>query len=83
MGGRKRIVSDWEILKIFIESSDPVMSAKEVSEKIAIGRQGTYQRLEELEDLNHVKSKKIGAGRAWWITEKGREYVQNENAPEA
>jgi CTP-dependent riboflavin kinase len=83
MGGRKPVVKDYEILSAFVQSSDPVLSSAEVSESISITENGTYKRLVELQDECYVNSKKIARGRAWWITEKGRDYVQNENAPEA
>lgn len=78
MAGRKPRVSDSEILEVFAASSDPVLSAKEVSEEIDIGERGTYQRLEELRDRNLVEDKKIGQARAWWITDAGRDFLSGD-----
>ena len=74
-GGRKRTVSDAEILAVFDGSADPVLSAPEVAEGLPIGKTGTYQRLRELQSDGLVKSKKIGQGRAWWLTDAGREFL--------
>lgn len=78
MVGREKTVSDSEILLVFKESKDPVLSAPEVSKDISIGKTGTYQRLRELESKGWLDSKKIGQGRAWWITEKGKQHLKND-----
>jgi biotin operon repressor len=72
MAGRKRTVSDREILLVFKEAADPVLSAPEVSEELPIGETGTYKRLRELREEGLLASKKIGQGRAWWLTDEGR-----------
>jgi len=79
MGGRKPIVSDYEILEIFASTEDPVLSAPEVSEEIKIGKQGTYQRLKELHERGLLGTKKVGQGRAWWITNTGREFLEESD----
>ena len=79
MGGRKPTVSDAEILSTFVDSVDPVLSAPEVSESLSIGTQGTYQRLRELHDRGLLDTKKVGQGRAWWITDEGRTFVDEES----
>lgn len=81
-GGRRKTISDEEFLKTIStlqsEDSNPVITSSELAEEISIGRQGTYQRLEELEDRKLVRSKKVGTGRAWWLTECGRAYIEDE-----
>jgi predicted transcriptional regulator len=77
MGGRKPTVSDSEILSIFLDSEDPVLSSTEVSEHLSIGSQGTYQRLKELHERGFVETKKVGQGRAWWITDAGHEFIED------
>jgi predicted transcriptional regulator len=76
MGGRKPTVSDSEILAIFADSEDPVLSAPEVAENVSIGSQGTYQRLKELHDRGLLATKKVGQGRAWWLTPEGRTFLE-------
>ncbi|MFC4406397.1 helix-turn-helix domain-containing protein [Haloarchaeobius iranensis] len=79
MGGRKPTVSDREILGIFAETTEPVLSASEVADQLPIGQTGTYQRLRELHDRGLLDTKKVGQGRAWWITDEGRTFVDEES----
>lgn len=73
MAGRGKRVDDSEILKVFITGEDPVYSAAQVSSQINIGKNATDKRLRTLEDQGFLASKKIGPGRAWWITDQGTE----------
>lgn len=61
-------VSDEAILSIFIESSDPVLTATEAAEQIPLTRRGLYNRLKNLEKEGEIRSKKVG-GRTtvWWV----------------
>jgi len=81
-GGRKPVVSDSQILELFISASDPVVSAPELAEELPISKTGVYKRLRDLDDRGLVDSKKFGQGRAWWITEKGREFIEDEPEPD-
>ncbi len=66
--GRKPTVGDEEILEIFREQSDPVLTATEVSEHLPLGRRGTLKRLRDLEDRRILQSKEVGSGsRIWWF----------------
>lgn len=66
--GRKPTVSDDEILEVIRQSSDPVLTTKEVAESIGLGRRGTYDRLEQLTDEGKVHKKKVGErGTVWWV----------------
>jgi predicted ArsR family transcriptional regulator len=74
-GGRKPVVSDEQILSLFLDSPDPVMSAPELAEELPISKTGVYKRLRDLQERELLASKKIGQGRAWWITETGEEFL--------
>lgn len=78
MAGRSPTVSDKEILSIFADAADPVLSAPEVADQLSIGEQGTYQRLRELEEKGALDSKKIARGRAWWITGRGERHLAGD-----
>ncbi|EMA46611.1 hypothetical protein C448_05898 [Halococcus morrhuae DSM 1307] len=68
--GRKPTVSDDEILEIFRNSTDPVLTAPEISDLISISRRGTLDRLKNLEEDGILQSKKVGGRRAvWWYPE--------------
>ncbi len=66
--GPKPRVSDEEILKIFRQSADPVLTASEVATEIPIKRRSVYDRLVQLEEEGLLESKKVG-GRTtvWWL----------------
>lgn len=66
--GPKPQVSNEELLEIFRESKDPVLTASEVAQHVSIKRRSVYDRLRNLEDSGELKSKKVG-GRTtvWWL----------------
>lgn len=79
MGGRPPETTDIEILEVFIQSDDLVLSTREVSEKIAYSQPGTYKRLRTLEEKDWLGSKMLGDVRAWWLTDKGRTQLNKEH----
>lgn len=68
--GRKPTVSDSEILEVFEQASDPVLTTKEVADEIGIGRRGTYDRLQKLADDKEIQMKKVGETAAVWWSER-------------
>lgn len=65
--GREPTVSDEEILDVFRDASDPVLTTSEVSEEIGIGHRGTFDRLDQLEADGKLNMKKVGETAAvWW-----------------
>lgn len=76
-GGRSPVVTDDEILRALIEHEDPVCTSSELADDLPINRPGVYKRLRQLEDEGLVTGKKIGPGKAWWITNDGRNYVND------
>jgi hypothetical protein len=70
MAGREPTVSNEEILNVFREAADPVLTTAEVAEAIDLGRRGTLNRLKQLSDENHLRMKKVGETSAvWWSPE--------------
>lgn len=65
--GPKPQVSDDELLKVFENSVDPVLTASELAEHVSIERRSVYDRLRKLEEDSVLESKKVG-GRTtvWW-----------------
>ena len=61
-------VSDEEILQVFRQSADPVLTASEVATDLPIKRRSVYDRLSQLEEEDILESKKVG-GRTtvWWL----------------
>lgn len=63
-------ISDEEILAVFQDTEDPVLSTAEVTERIPLKRRATYNRLRSLADGGRLKSKQIGGrNTVWWLAE--------------
>jgi len=70
-------VTDEEILSLFRESQDPVLSTAEVAEQVPLKRRATYNRLRSLADEGRLESKQIGGrNTVWWLaeSEKNADY---------
>lgn len=66
--GRKPRVTDEEILQLFRETNDPVLSTAEVTEELPIKRSATYKRLASLQDDGKLTGKELGGrNNIWWI----------------
>lgn len=76
-GGREESVEDIEILRVFEKAEDPVLFTGEVAEEIGFSNQGTLPRLRKLDEKGLLSSKKGGKVPVWWITDRGRDYLEN------
>ncbi|WP_436935928.1 hypothetical protein [Halovenus marina] len=66
--GRKPRVTDDEILQLFRDTDDPVLSTAEVTNQLPIKRSATYKRLSALRDDGELTGKDIGGrNTVWWI----------------
>lgn len=73
-GGRKPRVTDADLLDVFRETADPVLSTAEVSDALPIKRRGTLNRLRALEDAGELDSKQIGGrNTVWWVIDESDE----------
>lgn len=75
-GGREETVNDSEILQLFLETDDPVLFTGEVADEIGFSNQGALPRLHDLEDRGLLNSKDGGRSIVWWITEDGKEFLE-------
>jgi len=63
-------VSADEIIDLFRDSNDPVLSTAEVAELIPLKRRATYNRLRSLADEGRLENKQIGGrNTVWWLAE--------------
>jgi predicted DNA-binding transcriptional regulator AlpA len=63
-------VTDKEILALFRESPDPVLSTAEVTEQVSLKRRSVYDRLSALADDGKLEHKQIGGrNTVWWLAE--------------
>lgn len=68
MSTRNDVSDDEEIISVFQESEDPVLTATEIADKLDMTRQGVKYRLDQLEDRGRVGRKKVGSRAvAWWL----------------
>ncbi|WP_435143817.1 hypothetical protein [Halobaculum sp. P14] len=74
-GGREETVDDSEILRVFRESEDPALFTGEVADAIGFSNQGTLPRLRNLAERGLLSTKKSGRVPMWWLTDEGREYL--------
>lgn len=80
MAGRRDTVSDAEILRFFTESNDPFLSTVEVADFLGFSNEGARKRLYDLADEGYLDYKRVGRSPAWWLTEKGVEYLRDEES---
>jgi predicted ArsR family transcriptional regulator len=59
--------TDEDILNLFRQTTDPVLTTTEVADQLSIGRRATLNRLQALENEGRLQSKKAGAkSTVWW-----------------
>jgi CTP-dependent riboflavin kinase len=80
MGGRPPDTTDREILSIFADSDEPVLSTTEVADTLSYSQGGTYKRLQQLGEEGLLRSKMIGDSKAWWLTEDGQDFLNKTTA---
>ena len=80
MGGRPPDTTDREILSIFADSDEPVLSTTEVADTLSYSQGGTYKRLQKLGEERLLCSKMIGDSKAWWLTEDGQRFLKETDA---
>jgi predicted transcriptional regulator len=77
MAGRPPDTTDREILSIFVESGEHILSTVEVSKALSYSQGGTYKRLDSLEEAGLLKTKNLGNANAWWLTDRGKEFLES------
>jgi predicted transcriptional regulator len=79
MAGRKPTKSDREILRVFVDHSDPALFTTEVGDELGFSQPGILKRLRSLEESDLIEGKSSGNSNIWWITESGREHLSEED----
>lgn len=61
-------ITDNEILSLFQNTTDPVLSTAEVTEQAPLARRSVYDRLVALREDGKLDSKEIGGrNTVWWL----------------
>ncbi len=72
--------SDAEILRLFRETADPVLFAREIADSLDTTRQTVYSRMEDLVDKGYVHTKKPGErSRIYWISYEGEQFLDSHS----
>lgn len=81
-GGRKPRATDEDILGVFRETADPVLSTAEVADALPIQRRGTLNRLRRLQEDGELDSKRIGGrNTVWWLAARPTSGAGGEPPP--
>jgi predicted transcriptional regulator len=56
-----------EVLSVFGDASDPVLTAEEVGDELDVTRQGAYYHLQNLQDSGRLERKCTGRDVVWWL----------------
>lgn len=78
MGGREETVTDEEILSLFAEADEPVLTTSDVADRVGLTNKGTGERLHSLEERGLLRIKEAGRAYVWWITEAGEEFFESD-----
>jgi len=71
--GRKKTISDAEILREVRLYPDPVVTAKEIANEIGMTSQGVNARFDGLADNGYLNKKQVGARAVvYWLTDSGK-----------
>jgi DNA-binding MarR family transcriptional regulator len=66
------------ILEALALAYSPVLGTSDIAERTGVSRQAVDQRLRRMSEDGLVETRKIGRARVWWLTNKGRAYVDPE-----
>ena len=76
MAGRKRQITDQEILRAVALSPDPIVTAPELAAELGVSRQGLNPRLQQLVDSGALEKRSVGSRAAvYWLTDDGRQAL--------
>ncbi|WP_122090353.1 hypothetical protein [Halalkalicoccus subterraneus] len=71
--GRKPRVTDGEVLAVFRQTDDPVLSTADVADELPIKRRATLTRLQRLAESGALDRKATGGrNTVWWLTDDER-----------
>lgn len=66
---RERKISDQDVLKVFDNADEPVLTASEIAEALPVTRQAVNYRLNRMHEEGTVDRKNAGASAVvWWAT---------------
>lgn len=74
MAGRKRTISNAEILQEVALAPDPVVTASELAGRVGMTSSGMNKRIDELVAEGYLKERQVGARAVvYWLTDEGKQ----------
>jgi GTP-sensing pleiotropic transcriptional regulator CodY len=67
-------VTDDEIISVFHEAEDPILTAGDVAEAVGVTRQSINSRLHRLNSEGRLETREVGSrARVWWLSDSESE----------
>jgi predicted ArsR family transcriptional regulator len=67
-------VSDDEIISVFRDAEDPILTAGDVAEAVGVTPQAINSRLHRLNSEGRLETREVGArARVWWLSDSESE----------
>ena len=73
--GRRRDVSNHELLVAGRNIPEPVFTSTEVGDRIKMSQQGVSKRLRKIEQDGLLCTAMKGSSRIWWLSYRGQKFV--------
>lgn len=71
--------SDIRYIQAIMQIPDPVVTAVEIANLVNVSQQAAHRKLEDMNDRNLVRKKKVGSRAViWWLTEEGNDVYRKE-----
>ena len=81
MTGRPKRVTDEEILKEVKLARGPVVTAKEISERVDMSPSGVNKRFDDLVENDYLRQREVGANAVvYWLTEDGKKVAEKTDS---
>lgn len=69
---RDEVVADGEILDVFRDADEPILTTAEIAGHLDIEERGLRTRLNKLTEEGLIRKKAAGSGVVWWHPESAR-----------
>ena len=77
-------IDEYEILEVFLASSDPAMVPSEIAETLNVSTEGARHQMNRLADEGWLEKKKPGQRTVlYWITEGGRKHYFDSSSTDS
>lgn len=79
--GRRPKFTDKELIQLFRDSDQPVLTSNDITEAFDISQQGAYKRLQQLYDEGVIGRRKVGSSAVvWWLVDQSESVEAAANS---